>query len=119
MKINIPAASPFFGSADAAIVDATGSIMISATQLELSGEVTLLGGLLGQGNATLDINWTTGVYTVSGGFSVYDGIIGFNGRLTITNRGHHASRHCQSNGNRRHRHAHVHRNGRISARGGA
>ena len=68
-------------------MDATGSITVSASDLKLSGQVTLLGGLLGQGNATLDLNWTTGVYTVSGGFSMYDGIISFNGSLTITNQG--------------------------------
>ena len=85
--IAVPSIPGIFQGGNFALVDATGSITVSANELILSGSVSLLGGLLGQGNATIDLNWTTGVYSVSGGFSIYDGIISFNGSLTITNQG--------------------------------
>jgi hypothetical protein len=69
------------------LVDATGNITISPTDLKLTGSVNLLGGLLGQGQATLDLNWGTGVYSVTGSFGMFDNIITFKGGLDITNQG--------------------------------
>ncbi len=85
--IDVPSLGPIFAGGKYALVDATGSITVSASELDLSGSVSLLGGLLGQGSASLDLNWTTGVYMVSGNFSMYDGIFNFGGSLTITNSG--------------------------------
>jgi uncharacterized repeat protein (TIGR01451 family) len=86
-KITIPNLGPFFAGGDFYLVEASGSITVSATELDLSGQVSLLGGLLGQGSASIDLNWATGIYMVSGNFSMYDGIINFGGSLTITNQG--------------------------------
>jgi uncharacterized repeat protein (TIGR01451 family) len=86
-KITIPNLGPFFAGGDFYLVEASGSITVSARELDLSGQVSLLGGLLGQGSASIDLNWTTGIYMVSGNFSMYDGIINFGGSLTITNQG--------------------------------
>ena len=61
--------------------------MISATELKLTGNVSILAGLLGQGTATLDLNWGTGVYSISGSFSMYDNLISFGGSLTFDNSG--------------------------------
>ena len=85
--MTIPNLGPFFAGGTYALVDATGSITVSAQQLDLSGSVSLIGGFLGQGSASVDLNWTTGVYMVSGNFSMYDGIFNFGGSLTITNAG--------------------------------
>ncbi|HVC96606.1 MAG TPA: LamG-like jellyroll fold domain-containing protein [Pirellulales bacterium] len=68
-------------------MDATGSITVSASELDLSGNVSLLGGLLGQGSASLDLNWTTGVYMAKGDFSMFDEIINFSGSIDVTNQG--------------------------------
>ncbi len=70
-----------------ALIEASGSISVSASHLDLTGQVSILGGLLGQGMATIDLNWVTGIYTVSGSFSMYDGIITFGGSLTLDNQG--------------------------------
>jgi hypothetical protein len=86
-KIHIPNLGPIFPGGDFYLVDATGSITVSANELDLSGTVSLLGGLLGQGSASLDLNWATGVYTVAGNFSMFDNIINFTGDITITNQG--------------------------------
>jgi uncharacterized repeat protein (TIGR01451 family) len=86
-KIHIPSLGPIFAGGDFALVDATGSITVSASELDLSGTVSLLGGLLGQGSASLDLNWGSGVYMVAGNFSMFDDIINFSGDLTITNQG--------------------------------
>jgi uncharacterized repeat protein (TIGR01451 family) len=86
-KIAIPNLGPIFGGGDFYLVEASGSITVSATELDLSGQVSLLGGLLGQGSASIDLNWATGVYMVSGNFSMFDDIINFGGSLTITNQG--------------------------------
>jgi uncharacterized repeat protein (TIGR01451 family) len=86
-KITIPPLGPIFGGGDFYLVEASGSITVSASELELSGQVSLLGGLLGQGSASIDLNWATGVYMVSGNFSMFDDIISFGGSLTITNQG--------------------------------
>jgi hypothetical protein len=86
-KIQIPNFSPIFAGGDFYLVDATGSVTVSASELDLSGTVSLLGGLLGQGSASLDLNWGTGVYMVAGNFSMFDNIIIFSGDITITNQG--------------------------------
>ena len=86
-KVSVPSIPGIFQGGSFALVDATGSITVSASELQLSGEVSLLGGLLGQGSASIDLNFGTGVYTVSGSFSMYDGIINFSGSLVITNQG--------------------------------
>ncbi len=86
-KVHIPSLGPIFAGGDFALVDATGSITVSASELDLSGTVSLLGGLLGQGSASLDLNWASGVYMVAGNFSMFDNIINFTGDITITNQG--------------------------------
>ncbi len=86
--IPVPSLGPIFAGGNFYLVEATGSITVSASELDLSGSVSLLGGLLGQGSASLDLDWETGVYSVSGnGFSMYDGIFDFGGTLTITSSG--------------------------------
>ena len=60
--ITIPSLGPIFAGGTFYLVDATGSITVSAHELDLSGSVSLLGGLLGQGSASIDLNWTTGIY---------------------------------------------------------
>ena len=45
----------------------------------------LAGRLARPGSASLDLNWTTGIYMVTGNFSMYDDIFNFGGSLTITN----------------------------------
>ncbi len=86
--INIPSMGPFFaGASNAALVSATGSITVSASQLDLTGSVSLMAGLLGQGSASLDLDWATGVYMVSGDFSMYDGVFNFGGSMTFTSAG--------------------------------
>ena len=85
--VTIPPLGPIFAGGTFSLIDATGSITVSASQLDLSGSVSLIGGLLGQGSASLDLNWATGVYMVSGNFSMYDGIFNFGGSLTVTSAG--------------------------------
>jgi hypothetical protein len=85
--IQVPSIPGIFGGGMFSLVQATGSITVSASELDLSGQVSILGGLLGQGSATIALNWVTGVYTVAGNFSMYDGIISFGGSLTIDNQG--------------------------------
>lgn len=85
--IDVPSIPGIFGGGMFSLVQATGSITVSASQLDLSGQVTLLGGLLGSGQASIDLNWVTGVYSVTGSFSMYDGIITFSGSLMFDNYG--------------------------------
>ena len=86
-RINVPTIPGIFSGGPFSLVEATGSITVSASELDLSGSVTLLGGLLGQGSASVDLNWGTGVYMVSGQFGMFDNIITFSGSLTINNQG--------------------------------
>lgn len=85
--IDLPSIPGIFAGGQASIVQAMGSITVSATQLDLTGNVTILGGLLGQGSASVDLNWSTGIYQVSGQFGLLDNIVTFGGSLTITNQG--------------------------------
>jgi hypothetical protein len=85
--VPIPNLGPIFGGGSYYLVDANGSITVTPSELNLSGNVSLLGGLLGNGSASLDLNWASGVYKVSGNFSMFDGIINFGGSLIVTNGG--------------------------------
>ena len=85
--ITIPSAGPFFAGIKDYIVDANGTVTITPTDLKLTGTVTMLGGLLGQGQANLDLNWTTGVYTATGDFKMFDDAINYMGALDINNAG--------------------------------
>jgi len=85
--VQLPSFEPIYAGGTAALVDATGEITVSAGELKLAGNVSLLGGLLGQGSASIDLNWATGVYTVSGNFGMYDNTFNFGGSLTITTAG--------------------------------
>ncbi len=85
--VTVPSLAPLFAGGTFALIQATGSITVSASQLDLSGSVSVVGGLLGQGTASLDLNWATGVYMVSGNFSMFDDIFSFGGDLTITSAG--------------------------------
>jgi hypothetical protein len=86
--ISIPSIPGIFpGDPMAALASASGSLMINASELKLTGSVSILAGLLGQGTATLDLNWGSGVYSINGSFGMYDNLITFTGGLTFDNSG--------------------------------
>jgi hypothetical protein len=87
-EITIPDIPGIVKGGNYAIVLATGSIHISPTDLMLSGSVQLAGGLLGDGQATVDLNWGTGIYKVSvDHLGIYDDTINFSGDLIISAQG--------------------------------
>lgn len=68
-------------------ITASGSFTVNASELKLTGDVSLVGGILGSGHAVVDINWGAGVYTISAQISLFDGIVNFNGLLSFDNQG--------------------------------
>jgi uncharacterized protein YbaA (DUF1428 family) len=72
---------------DYSLVEATGSITVTPTDLKLDGDLEVGGGLLGKGTAHIDLNWGTGVYTVGVNVGMYDQSIQYNGKITIDNKG--------------------------------
>ncbi len=71
-----------------ALASVTGSITVSAQELIISGSVSLVGGILGDGQATVDLNWATGVYKISvDHLGIYDDTINFTGDLIIQQNG--------------------------------
>jgi fibronectin-binding autotransporter adhesin len=68
-------------------ITASGTFFVDRDELKITGNVSLVGGLLGQGSAALDINWTSGVYSLSAQLSLFDGIVSFNGLLYFDSTG--------------------------------
>src|SRR5207253_638962 len=54
-------------------ITASGTFLVNADELKITGSVSLVGGILGQGSAVVDINWTTGVYSLTAQLSLFDG----------------------------------------------
>ena len=84
-SIGITLGKPISGVPD--LLAASGSFTIDARHLHLEGQVSMLNGFLGQGSASVDINWATGVYQLSGSLSMFDGAVNFSGSLTFDNIG--------------------------------
>jgi hypothetical protein len=86
--IYVPPIPDIFAGGTYYLIGATGSITVSARELDLSGHVTLLGGLLGDGDVAINLNWATGVYTIAvPHIGIYDDVINFGGSFTVTNHG--------------------------------
>jgi hypothetical protein len=68
-------------------ITASGTFSIDADELKISGNVSLVGGILGNGSAAVDINWSTGVYSITAQISLFDGIVDFDGTLIFDNEG--------------------------------
>ncbi len=87
-EISVPTIPGIFDGGNFSLVSATGSISVSASELKLSGNVSILGGLLGEGSANIDLNWTTGVYSITvPHVGIFDNIINFSGSFTVTSQG--------------------------------
>src|SRR5262249_54426421 len=69
------------------LISASGKLTVDANELKIDGDVSLVGGLLGSGHATIDINWTTGVYSLNASLGLFDGIVNFNGTLFFDSKG--------------------------------
>ncbi len=64
------------------IVDATGSFLVDANHLHIDGSVTLVGGYLGEGSASVDVNWQTGVFEISvPHIGLFDDTLNFSGEF--------------------------------------
>ena len=68
-------------------ITASGTFLLDADELKISGDVSLVGGILGTGSATVDVNWTTGVYSITAQLGLFDDIINFSGTLIFDNEG--------------------------------
>jgi hypothetical protein len=68
-------------------ITASGTFLVNADELKITGDVDLVGGLLGSGSAVVDINWSTGVYSITAQLGLFDGIVNFNGALIFDNHG--------------------------------
>jgi hypothetical protein len=72
---------------DYALVEVTGGITVTPTDLKLDGDIEVGGGILGSGTAKVDLNWGTGVYTVGVTVGMYDDSIQYAGNITVDNHG--------------------------------
>ena len=68
-------------------ITATGSFFVDADELKITGSVSLVGGTLGSGSAVVDINWSTGVYSITAQLGLFDDIVNFSGTLIFDNEG--------------------------------
>ncbi len=86
--ISVPNIPDVISAGDYSLIQATGSIVVDAHHLDLTGSVILVGGLLGEGSASMDLNWQQGLYQVTlDHYSMYAGTFTFSGNLGITNQG--------------------------------
>ncbi len=70
------------------IVQADGSFLIDKDHLHLTADVNLIGGKLGDGQGSVDVNWTTGVYDINiPHIGLLDDTFNFGGDLTFDNQG--------------------------------
>jgi hypothetical protein len=66
---------------------ADGKLTVANNSLELYGDVQLVGGLLGEGTAHVNLDWTNKKTEVHGNLSMYDGVFTYGGGVTITSTG--------------------------------
>src|SRR5262249_39465694 len=70
------------------LVSVSGTISVNANHLYLAGDREIPGGILGDGSATVDINWSTGVSSINiTHIGLYDDTFNFMGSLIVTNQG--------------------------------
>ena len=66
-----------------ALFAATGNITVNQNELTYA-TMQLEGGVMGTGTATLQLNWTTGVYQATVNVGIYGGIFNVGGTVTFT-----------------------------------
>lgn len=69
------------------IVEATGWFTVTPDDLQLGGQILVLGGYVAQGQGTLDLNWASGIYRVDVNGTLLGGIFDFDGHFIIDNAG--------------------------------
>lgn len=87
-EISVPTIPGIIQGGNYALIAASGTIDITPTDLTMSCTVSLVGGLLGDGQASIDLNWGSGVYTVAvQHIGIYDDTVNFSGSFQIDNQG--------------------------------
>jgi hypothetical protein len=70
------------------VLSMTGTVTVSPHEFDLNGTLTMVGGYLGvSAAAELSLNWTTGVYEISGTESWLDGVFSISDTLILLNNG--------------------------------
>jgi hypothetical protein len=85
-----------FDGTDYSLFEADGSISVTKDDLTLKGNINVLAtqnsdgtwdGKLGQGSATIDLNWSKGVYAASVDVKLFSGIFNISGSFEFNNAG--------------------------------
>ncbi len=69
------------------LLSATGSIEVTPGDLKIAGTIEVGGGILGNGTATLDLNWGTGIYSANVHVGMMDDVFQYSGSITLTQAG--------------------------------
>ncbi len=72
-----------FMGKDYAIFEADGTLAVGQYGLQLTGNVQMAGGLLGKGQATVDLNWAENRYEVGYTLGMYDDVFVQHGTLVL------------------------------------
>ena len=70
-----------------AILEATGSFVVSASGLQIVGAVSVADGLIGSGSGVLIANWGAGDYSLSVNVSLFDGTFDVSGQVAFDSAG--------------------------------